>query len=98
MQAEWLLLTHFSQRYPKATPLFGAATEGSALPPAAVAAPAREPPRPARALLEACWNERTGLAYDHLTVAGNDVPRLVALREGYSVVFAGNDDAADNDG
>ena len=93
MRARWLLLTHFSQRYPKATPVFGSAGEGTVT--AAAPTSAREPRRADQASLEAMWNERTGLAFDLLSVRSQDLPRFVALREVYPTVFASTGDVDD---
>jgi hypothetical protein len=97
MRARWLLLTHFSQRYPKATPVFGAADgEGTASPPT----PPREPRRPPAAQLEAVWASRTGLALDLLSVRAADLPALVATRALYPAVLdtcEGNTNDDDDD-
>ena len=96
MRAQWLLLTHFSQRYPKATPVFGTLSDAASPGSPAGPASAREPRRAEQAELEALWTARTGLAFDLLQVRGQDLPRLVALREVYPTVFA-SDGGADGD-
>ena len=92
MRASWLLLTHFSQRYPKVAATLsseGGAADG-------FVPNVREPRRPERSVLEAVWTQRTGMAVDLLSLNAGDVADFVALREAYALAAGSGADDGDD--
>jgi len=74
MNARRCLLTHFSQRYPRAPELY-------------TTDPSEDGSSSSAASLNTMWNHRTGLAFDLVQVTARTFPLLVHLKPLLPLVF-----------